>query len=102
MAKQAISVTLDADNIMWLKGRVGASGGRRLSEPLDQIVTAARRGGQAGASRSVVGTVAIDASDPALEKADAAIRSLFTTSLSRPSVVRERRRAYGRTKTRRG
>ena len=102
MAKQAISVTLDGDNITWLKGRVGASGGRSLSELLDQIISAARYGGQAGVSRSVVGTVAIDRSDPTLEQADAAVRSLFETTIGRPTVVRERRPAYGRAKTRRG
>lgn len=102
MAKQAISVTLDADNITWLKGRVGASVGRSISELLDQIVSAARAHGRAGVSRSVVGTIGIAASDPTLEQADAAIRSLFETTLGRPVIARERRSKYGRVKTRRG
>jgi hypothetical protein len=102
MVKQAISVTLDADNITWLKGRVVASGGRSISELLDQIVSAARSGGQAGTSRSVVGTIGIDDSDPMLEEADTAIQSLFETALGRPALARERRATYGRAKTRRG
>src|SRR5205814_1071073 len=48
MAKQAISVTLDSDNLTWLKGRAGAAGLRSVSELLDQIVTAAREGGRIG------------------------------------------------------
>ena len=102
MAKQAISVTLDADNITWLKGRVGASGGRSISELLDQIVSAARSSGQGGASRSVMGTIDIEESDPMLDQADTAIQSLFETTPGRPALARERRSTYGRPKTRRG
>ena len=57
MAKQAISVTLEADNLTWLKGRAGAAGLRSVSELLDQLVTAARASGRVGPSRSVVGTI---------------------------------------------
>ena len=64
MAKQAISVTLEADNLTWLKGRAGAAGLRSVSELLDQLVTAARASGRVGPSRSVVGTIDLDASDP--------------------------------------
>ena len=106
--KQAISVTLDTDNLTWLKGRAGATGVRSVSELLDQLVTAARQTGRVGPARSVVGTVDIDSSDPLLEGADAAVRTLYEVSLNRPLVGREtsarysagpRRRA---TKTRRG
>jgi len=45
MAKQPISVTLEADNLMWLKGRVGATGLRSVSELLDRLVTQARSSG---------------------------------------------------------
>ena len=55
--KRAISVTLDADNITWLKGRAGATGVRSVSELLDQIVRAARKLGGGGPSTSVIGTV---------------------------------------------
>ncbi len=91
MPKQAISVTLDEENVTWLKGRAGAAGVRSVSELLDRIVTAARASGQIGPPRSVVGTIDIDATDPLLEKADAAVRGLFEQSLVGPLVAREPR-----------
>lgn len=105
MTKTAISITLDADNLTWLKGRAGAGGVRSVSELVDQIVRAARTSGQAGPSRSVVGTIDVDANDPSLEGADAAIRSMFQTSLGRRLVVKETSPAYGsggKKKARRG
>lgn len=105
MPKQAISVTLESDNITWLKGRAGAAGLRSVSELLDRLVTEARQTGRVGPSRSVVGTIDIDASDPLLEGADAAIREVYESSVRRPFVVRERRigrRAPKRVNTRRG
>ena len=48
MAKQALSVTLDADNLTWLKGRAGTAGVRSVSELLDQLVSAARQSGDPG------------------------------------------------------
>jgi hypothetical protein len=87
--KQAISVTLRAENITWLKGRAGADGLRSVSELLDRLVSEARATGRAGPSRSVVGTIDIDSGDPDFEEADAAVRALFDASLSRPLVVRE-------------
>ena len=88
-------MTLDADNVTWLKGRVGAGGQRSVSALLDQLVTAARQQGRVGSSRSVVGTIDIDASDPLLEGADASVRGLFEASLARPLAVRGRSPAYG-------
>jgi hypothetical protein len=106
MPKQAISVTLDADNLTWLKGRAGAAGLRSVSELLDQLVSAARETGRIGPSRSVVGTIDIDASDPLLEGADEAIRGIYETSLGRPLVVKEpaadSRASRNRKKGRRG
>jgi hypothetical protein len=105
MAKQAISVTLEADNLTWLKGRAGAAGLRSVSELLDQLVTAARATGRVGPSRSVVGTIDLDASDPWLERADEAVRTMFDTSLGRPLMVKESSPAYGsggKKRTRRG
>jgi len=87
--KQAISVTLDADNLTWLKGRAGAAGVRSVSELLDRLVTAARASGEGGPSRSVVGTIDVDASDPFLEGADEVVRAMFETSLGRPLMVKE-------------
>jgi hypothetical protein len=95
MGKQAISITLDSDNLMWLKGRAGAAGIRSVSELLDQIVSAARASGRIGPSRSVVGTIDLDASDPGLEGADAAVRGMFDASLGRPLLVREASLTHG-------
>src|SRR6185436_10667529 len=95
MAKQAISVTLDSDNLTWLKGRAGAAGLRSVSELLDQLVTAAREGGRIGPARSVVGTIDVDPDDPLLEGADTVVRGLFETSLRRPLMVKETPPEYG-------
>lgn len=102
MTKQAISVTLETENLAWLKGRAGAAGVRSVSELLDRIVSAARASGDVGPARSVVGTVDIDEADPSLERADAAIRALFDASRRR-SMVKEtpaRHRAARRTRGR--
>ena len=92
--KQAISVTLDADNLRWLKGRAGAGGVRSVSGLLDQLVAAARQSGHVGASQSVVGTIDIDPGDPMLAHADEAVRYLFEGSLGRPLAVKETRTKY--------
>ena len=95
MPKQAVSVTLEDDNILWLRGRTRAGGRRSLSDLLDAIVTEARLGGRGpGESRSVVGTVDIAASDPDLTGADEEIAGLFARSLAQPLLVREDRSAY--------
>lgn len=91
MPKQGMSVTLEADNITWLKARARISGGRGVSALLDQLVTMARQSGHVGPSRSVVGTIDVDASDPQLERADEAARALFEASLGRPLAVHEGR-----------
>jgi carbamate kinase len=95
MAKQAISLTLEAENVTWLKGRAGATGARSVSELLDQLVTAARESGSAGPAKSVVGTIDIDADDPRLLEADKAIAAMFTASLRRPMMVKEAPATYG-------
>jgi len=104
MPKQAISVTLGADNLTWLRGRANAAGVRSVSELLDQLVSAARSSGDIGPSRSVVGTIDVDASDPWLEGADDAIRGMFDASLRRPLMMKESSPVYGsgRKKARRG
>jgi hypothetical protein len=98
MAKQAISITLESDNLTWLKGRAGALGARSVSELLDQLVSAARDAGTTGPSKSVVGTIDIDAGDPMLQHADEAVSAIFATSLRRPMMVKEARAEYGRRK----
>ena len=95
MPKTPLSVTLDEANLLWLKGRAAGRKKRSLSDALDEILTEARRGGHGGdAPRSVVGTVDISADDPELERADAAMRSLFADSLNRPVLARERPGEY--------
>ena len=94
MSKQAISVTLDADNLVWLKGRAGATGARSVSDLLDRLVTAARQSGDTGPSRSVVGTIDIDPRDPLLDRADETVRYVFESSLGRPLMVKESTPTY--------
>lgn len=85
MSKRAISVTLEADNLVWLRGRARAAT-HSVSETLDGLITAARRSGAAGVTRSVVGTVSIAPGDPELSGADAVLRSLFGASLAREAA----------------
>jgi hypothetical protein len=100
MNKQAISVTLDAENLTWLRGRMTAIGARSISELLDQLVTSARRHGQGRPRRSVVGAIEIDSADPDLLTADAAVQSLFEESLRRTPLVHESSPAYSARPTR--
>ena len=93
-------MTLDADNVTWLKGRAGATGVRSVSELLDRLVTAARQSGDIGLSRSVVGTIDIDPSDPLLERADEAVRYVFESSLGRPLMVKESSPEFGKARGR--
>ena len=59
MSKQAISITLTPDNLVWLKGRARAEGLRSLSECLDRLVTRARFGRDtARPARSMKGVLA--------------------------------------------
>jgi hypothetical protein len=89
MPRKPLSVTLERDNIAWLKGRAGATG-ESVSELLDQIVTGARQNRQLGPARSVVGTIDVDTADPGLDRADARVRAAFEQSMSRPFLVGER------------
>ncbi len=91
MPKTGISVTLQDDNLLWLKSRTVALKGRSLSETLDDLVTAARTSGDVPGTtiRSVVGTVDIAADDQNLERTDVYLRDLVSSSVSRPILVRE-------------
>lgn len=107
MPKSPVSLTIEAGNLLWLRGRAAALGRASLSEAVDRLIAEARAGklGSPPAPRSVVGTVDIAEDDPGLARADAAIRDLFGRSLSRPVVVKETRASYkstGRPKRRRG
>ena len=102
MAKQALSVTLSEENVLWLKARAAARNGRGVSELVDGLVTEARRSAPADTVRSVAGTIDIADEDPSLESADDAVRTLFDHSLSRPFAVTERSPEYGARKRKRG
>lgn len=93
MAKHGISVTLDKDNWVWLKGRTKLLGARGISELIDQLVSDARARAPLGRVRSVINTIDLDPSDPSLDGADEAVRQVFAASLSRPLVVRKERTA---------
>jgi hypothetical protein len=93
MTKRAISVTLQSDNVTWLKARAGAVGARSVSDLLDRLVSDARRSTPGAAVRSVVGTIDIAESDPLLTGADDVLRTLFDVSLTRPTLVKESRTA---------
>jgi hypothetical protein len=85
MPKDAVSVTLDRDNLLWLRGQLRALHARSLSDVLDRVVAAARTGrAGSGTVRSVKGSVHIAADDPSLQEADAVIRRLF----ARPRAAR--------------
>lgn len=102
MPKQPVSVTLDQDNLLWLRGQVAGRKRRSLSDALDEVITAARLGGLgANEIRSVIGTIDIAADDPLLERADAYVRGEFERSLVRPSLVREGGPASTRSRVRR-
>jgi hypothetical protein len=103
VVKRAISLTLDADNLIWLRARAGAVGARSVSDLLDRLVTEARTRQPGGPPCSVVGTIDLDPGDPLLLEADAAVRSAFERSLGRPLLVKETKAAYGsRRRSRRG
>ncbi len=93
MTRRAISVTLEADNVTWLKGRAGAEG-ESVSGLIDQLVTSARSGNRAGTGRSVIGTIDIDDSDPLLDRADDAVRGTFEASLARSAELTQRPATY--------
>jgi len=86
MSKQPLSVTLDPENVLWLKARSRGAKSRSVSETLDRLLSEVRTGrGMAAKARSVRGTVRIDGSDPHLRRADEAVRRLIASSLARRS-----------------
>jgi hypothetical protein len=90
--KRAISVTIGVDNLLWLKGQAGASASGSVSEVIDRLVQEARTGGRtdAGAIRSVIGSIDLPPDDEDLAGADAYVRDLFERSLARPMQARDR------------
>src|SRR6185295_3813231 len=101
--KTAISVTLERDNLVWLRSQTATARRRSVSETLDRIVTDARRSGRVAdaAIRSVVGTIDLNPDDPDLAKADRYVREIFDASTGRPARITETRtRARARQGTR--
>src|SRR5688572_33395145 len=92
MPKRPVSVTLDENNLLWLRGRMARRKRRSLSDAIDEVITAARASGALETPRSVVGTIDLAADDLGLAHADSYTRALFTQSLSRPLVVHEESR----------
>ena len=88
--KKAISVTLHAENLLWLKAQAAARSGGNVSEVVDLLIREARTAGapDRAAMRSVVGTIDLP-DDDGLAEADAHVRGLFDRSVSRPMLVRE-------------
>lgn len=93
MGKQAISVTLGTENLLWLRGQAHASGAQSLSAVLDRLISVARAGGRVHEAtiRSVVETIAINDADPDLSGANAAIRALFPAAVVAEGSARYRR-----------
>jgi hypothetical protein len=89
--KRAISITVDENNLVWLKGQAGGRRGS-ISEVIDSLVREARLSGRTDAStvRSVVGTIDLPPDDEDLAGADGYVRALFERSLARPMLVKER------------
>ncbi|PYR94348.1 MAG: hypothetical protein DMF84_05925 [Acidobacteria bacterium] len=103
--RKPISITIEADNLLWLKAQAAATSKGSVSDVVDRLVRDARLEGRTGAIRSVVGTVDLPHGD--LDRADGYVRSLFDRSLSRPMLVKERppaatRAGRGRGRKRRG
>jgi hypothetical protein len=84
MPKKAVSITLEAGNLLWLRGRATVLAGGSLSAAVDQLIAEARAG-RLGASEvplSVVGTIDVP-DEEALASATAQLRALFAGSLNR-------------------
>jgi hypothetical protein len=89
--KKAISVTLTADNLLWLRGQAARTANGNVSEVVNRLIgeTRAAGGTHPAAIRSVAGTIDLP-DDESLAQADSYVRTLFDRSLSRPLLVRER------------
>jgi hypothetical protein len=102
--RKAISITLNSENLLWLKGQAAKSAKGSVSDVLDRIVSEARSAGRTepGTVRSVVGTVDLPEDDPDLLAADDYVRSMFAASARRPVLVREQSPRFKTSRKRRG
>jgi hypothetical protein len=94
MPRRPLSVTLDADNLLWLRAQAGST--RSVSRIVDELVAEARASGKnRGAGPvSVVGTVDLLNFDPV--SADRELRSFFDTTSGGAVAVRETQARYDR------
>ncbi|TMA36917.1 MAG: hypothetical protein E6J83_16560 [Deltaproteobacteria bacterium] len=85
MSRKAISITLEEENLLWLRGQARAGGRRNVSQLVDRLVSDARAAGRVHADsiRSVVGTIALATADPDLAGADRTIRRMFSSGRRR-------------------
>ena len=97
-------MTLNTDNLLWLRAQASATARGSLSEVLDQLVSEARTAGRTDerAIRTVRGTIDLPEDDPMLEQADTFIRAQFDKSLRRPVGVKETRARHAGARKRRG
>ena len=88
--RRPISVTIDEDNLLWLKAQAAATGRGSVSAVLDRLVAEARAEGRTimNAVKSVAGTIDLPSEDPDLDGAPAYARELFDRSLRRPMPVK--------------
>lgn len=88
MPKRAVSVTLDVDNLVWLRAQAGA--GRNVSRIVNELVGEARAAGRrfGATQRSVAGTVDLRQFDPAAAHRE--VRALFGAALGDRSAARIR------------
>ena len=84
-------MTIEEDNLLWLKAQAAASPRGSVSAVLDRLVADARVEGRMNLSavNSVAGTIDLPADDPDLDGAASYVRDLFDRSLRRPILVKE-------------
>lgn len=101
--RRPISVTIDEDNLLWLKAQAAATARGSVSAIVDRLIDDARAEGRtsAAAIRSVAGTIDLPADDPDLEEASQYVRTMFDRSLRRPLMVKETPPRRGGPKARR-
>jgi hypothetical protein len=88
--RRAISVTIEEDNLLWLKGQAAGTSRGSISAVLDRLVTEARtQGASMSIMMSVAGTIDLPPDDPDLEAASAYVGETFDRSLRRPMLVKE-------------
>ena len=94
MPRRPLSVTLDSDNLLWLRAQAGPY--RSISRIVDGLVGEARASGRhrAQTARSVVGTVNLSGFDPVAT--DREIRSLFDGTSGGAAAVHETHARYVR------